>query len=252
MLTRILILIFKIVGIILSGLSLIGSERLRRWEDKLRTSLGRESINHQIGKIIEKIQFGLGAPLNIIRVIYIIFSIYLTQFLMEIILYFLAPIVLNTIVLLPSAISIVPLFYLFSSMIIFGFYILTIALFSKTEDQNPEGSIDEGYIHPLYDFAIKVLVLFMGVPFFVLYKVWRKITVIAFGSILYFLLALIPATLARVLNILRHLIEAILSILALPYLWLDKQVQKRKLESTLGVIGVLVAIMSEIASNLVK
>ena len=55
-----------------------------------------------------------------------------------------------------------------------------------------------------------------------------------------------------VLLILYWIITLLLRLIAIPYLWLDKQVKKRKVESTLVVLGIMLAIAGEILGNFVK
>lgn len=57
----------------------------------------------------------------------------------------------------------------------------------------------------------------------------------------------IPYMIIAIIGFIQVIIELSVIAISKPYEWLDKQVQKRQLESTLAVIGVIITVSSEIA-----
>jgi hypothetical protein len=203
------LLVLKVLGMVLSGASIIGSRRLKEFEAKLRVALQWQNID----AVVNKTKTSLAQPITTrLKKIEHSFEGYVEsqvvrdkRFHREL---------LSESIRQPSsnlrrAINLVAELFLLPIVLI-GLILAPIGLFLV---------------------IILVYILVYGV-----------------GALIYILLLLTRL----VVNGLTELLKISIWIVSRPYVWLDLQVKKRGVESTLIVIGMITAIAAEIIDNYAK
>ncbi len=248
------LLVIKLIGLILSSASILGAERMGKWEDYLRQKFQRDTIHNKSILFYESLMDSLKQSWKLFQnkaSIYIDTS--------AAILGCISPFVLVKLlndppdILAPWVIKVIGSI-IFVDIIILPILVLVhLVLLSRAnivKAAETEWLEIRGQLPPKPRWVVRLegirillwllLMLPLHFPGYVIgFAIWstEKVTILVSAGLLY---------------ILRTIIELLTLIVSQPFVWLDIQVKKRKIESTFAVIGLLISASAEILGYFVN
>jgi len=242
----VLVFFLKLIGILLSTASIFGVKRLQEWENNIRRVLTLEKLTIVGKKLWYRFLDIFEAPILILQ-----FPILLLCFAAELALIILVGNIYPGIMLqkmadtwVKTTASISPFITIFPFILLLAYLFLIFPLQVIAKNIRESRSYyfannKPNRVDKIANIIRNVLLVMFFLPFFIVLA----------PSLL---LALIPKILEKSLVFLRLLLEFFLKLIVFPYQWLDIQVKRRGLESTLVIIGVIITILGEFLSTVFK